>query len=441
MSRPRSFAGSLRRPMNQPLHHLREVAFSTPSSAGETAINLSAAVEAHYDELKSFIAARVSCPSMAADIVQDLWLRAAAAAPVEPVRNVRAYLYSVARNLVIDRMRQERLREAAPLDDSVTEQVASAAPGADAVLEARQDLRALDAAIAELPPKCREVFLLHRGEELSMREIALRLGISERTVEKHIAKALGHCRQRLERERPRGRLGAMAATAIASIAALGFWLTSGGFDTLRSDYVTGTGEVETVTLADGSIVTLNADTAIAVDLSSGTRRITLYRGEALFAVTPDSSRPFIVAAPEAKVRVLGTEFDLKAEADTLRVGLVHGSIEVTPDATPQEKLVLRPGEQVRVDENGAGPVTRFDPTAGLAWQRHQAVFYRASLGEVVDTLNRHHSGTILILDAALREREVSGVFDLRQPDAALEAIGKTLNLRLRHITDYLVLLD
>src|SRR6185369_2556060 len=107
-------------------------------------------------------------------------------------------LYGVARNLITDRLRQERLREAAPLDDSVAEQIASAAPAADAVLAARQDLRALDAAIRELPAKCREVFRLHRGEDMSMREIALRLGISERTVEKHIAKALDHCRRRLD---------------------------------------------------------------------------------------------------------------------------------------------------------------------------------------------------------------------------------------------------
>jgi transmembrane sensor len=426
--------------MNQPLHHLREVAFSTPSSAGETSVNLAAAVEAHYDELKSFIAARVACPSLASDIVQDLWLRAAAAAPVEPIRNVRAYLYGVARNLITDRLRQERLRQAAPLDESVAEQIASAAPGADAVLAARQDLRALDAAIGDLPPKCREVFLLHRGEGLSMREIALRLGISERTVEKHIAKALDHCRRRLDRERPR-RLGGYVAAAMASVAAAVAWLATGGFDSLRSDYVTGRGEVETVTLADGSTVTLNADTAIAVDLSAGARRVTLYRGEALFEVTPDRNRPFTVTAPEADVRVLGTGFDLKAEDGVLQVGLIHGSIAVTPDSTPRQPLVLRPGEQVRVDDRGAGTVTRFDPTAALAWRRHQAVFYRASLGEVVDTLNRHRHGTILLLDETIRRREVSGVFDLRAPDAALDAIARTLDLRIRRVTDYLVLLD
>jgi transmembrane sensor len=102
---------------------------------------------------------------------------------------------------------------------------------------------------------------------------------------------------------------------------------------------------------------------------------------------------------------------------------------------------LRPGEQVRVDDRGAGAVTRFDPTAALAWRRHQAVFYRASLGEVVDTLNRHRHGTILLLDETIRRREVSGVFDLRAPDAALDAIARTLDLRIRRVTDYLVLLD
>ena len=69
--------------MNQPLHNLREVAFATPSSTEETSASLAAAVEAHYDELRSFIAARVPCPNMAADIAQDLWLRVAAASPVD----------------------------------------------------------------------------------------------------------------------------------------------------------------------------------------------------------------------------------------------------------------------------------------------------------------------------------------------------------------------
>jgi transmembrane sensor len=276
-----------------------------------------------------------------------------------------------------------------------------------------------------------------------MREIALRLGISERTVEKHIAKALGHCRQRLDRQRigHRGKPGGLMAAVMGSVAAFVFWLASGGYDTLRSDHVTGTGEIETVTLADGSTITLNAGSAIAVDLSAGERRITLYRGEAMFEVMPDRNRPFVVDAPEASVRVLGTAFDLKAGADSLHVGLVHGAIEVRPDAAPRKPLILRPGEQVSIDHQGAGPVTRFDPTAALAWRRNQAVFYRATLGEVVDTLNRYRSGTILILDDDLRRREVSGVFDLRRPDAALEAVGKTLGLRIRRVTEYLVLLD
>jgi transmembrane sensor len=385
----------------------------------------------------------VACPNMAADIVQDLWLRAAGATPVEPIRNARAYLYGVARNLVTDRLRQERLRATAPLDDAVTAEIASTAPAADAVVGARQELRALDAAIHELSPKCREVFLLHRSEELSMREIALRLGISERTVEKHIAKALGHCRRRLDRQqtaKPR-RFGALVSTAASVVATVAIWLAGGGFDTLRSDHMTGTGEIETVILADGSTVTLNAGTAIAVDLTAQERRITLYRGEALFEVTPDRNRPFVVAAPEAEVRVLGTAFDLKAEADTLRVGLVHGSIEVRPDATPQQPVVLKPGEQVLVNEGRADTVTSFDATTGLAWKRHQAVFYRTPLGEVVDTLSRHHSGTILILDERMRSREVSGVFDLRKPEAAIEALGESLGIRVRHLTHYLVLLD
>ncbi len=66
----------------------------------------------------------------------------------------------------------------------------------DAIIS-QQELAILDAAIRELPDKCREVFLLYRGHGLSMREIAIYLSISEKTVEKHVARAMLHCRQQL----------------------------------------------------------------------------------------------------------------------------------------------------------------------------------------------------------------------------------------------------
>jgi RNA polymerase sigma-70 factor (ECF subfamily) len=71
------------------------------------------------------------------------------------------------------------------------------APLQDAVVQGRQELALLHRTIDELPPKCRVVFLLSREHGLTMKEIAARLGISEKTVEKHILRAMTQCRQAL----------------------------------------------------------------------------------------------------------------------------------------------------------------------------------------------------------------------------------------------------
>ncbi|MGH8547062.1 MAG: sigma-70 family RNA polymerase sigma factor, partial [Methylococcales bacterium] len=64
-------------------------------------------------------------------------------------------------------------------------------------LAVRQKLEILDRAVAELPPKCRQVFLLRKVEQLSHAEIAERLGISRSMVEKHLHRAMMHCRDRI----------------------------------------------------------------------------------------------------------------------------------------------------------------------------------------------------------------------------------------------------
>jgi RNA polymerase sigma factor (sigma-70 family) len=159
--------------------------------------SLAGAVEAHYEELKAFVVRRVGCPALAADIVQDVWLKAAATQPAEPVRNARAYLYRLAGNLAVDRLRAEIGHTRHVLTGALPEWIPSAAPPADLVLQSQQELGILRDAVLELPERCRAVFLLYKGQGMTMRQVATALGISEKTVEKHIAKAMVHCRNRL----------------------------------------------------------------------------------------------------------------------------------------------------------------------------------------------------------------------------------------------------
>ncbi len=166
--------------------------------------SLAQAVEAYYDELRRYVRQRTGSPTLADDVVNETWIRASTAAVAMP-DNPRAYLFRMAGNIAIDHLRQSRTRRIAEQGvvqapdggDADLSALASADPSPHAALHAREELAILVEAVRELPPKCREVFLLYRGEGLTMAEIAVELNISPKTVEKHIARAMLHCRARL----------------------------------------------------------------------------------------------------------------------------------------------------------------------------------------------------------------------------------------------------
>lgn len=131
----------------------------------------------------------VGCRATAADIVHDIFLRLWERAD-SWAGNPAAFLNRAARNAAVDHLRAERVRR------SHAEQAPPDADEAAAPLEriaARQDMERLHAAIAGLPERTRQIFLLNRVEQVSFREIALRCGLSERGVARHMARAVETC--------------------------------------------------------------------------------------------------------------------------------------------------------------------------------------------------------------------------------------------------------
>jgi len=234
--------------------------------------------------------------------------------------------------------------------------------------------------------------------------------------------------------------GAAVAASVALPVLAGVWWLEGGLDDLRSDHVTGIGERETVALADGSEITLNTDTALAVDVTDDRRAVTIFRGEAYFAVAKDAARPFTVETPAAVVRVVGTEFNLRAAGERAVVSVLRGAVDAAPVGAEAALLRLRGGQEAVLAAGAAGPVRPVDAAAVTAWLRGQIVFYRTPLGAVVEELNRYHAGRIVIVDGGLRDLSVTGVFDATRPLAALDAIERTLGARSVRLMDRLVLL-
>jgi RNA polymerase sigma factor (sigma-70 family) len=157
---------------------------------------ISSLFQAHRAQLESMVRRRVGNVDTAADLVQDVFLRVMMAGPRETERDDQRVLFASARNAATEHLRS-RLRRSDIMASLVPEQLAAAPISPQATLEAREAISALDEALAQLSPRCREIFIRRRVEGLSNEEIARRYGISINSVEKHIARALRHCQTSL----------------------------------------------------------------------------------------------------------------------------------------------------------------------------------------------------------------------------------------------------
>lgn len=201
------------------------------------------------------------------------------------------------------------------------------------------------------------------------------------------------------------------------------------------------------TLADGSKVALRPGAAIDVDFTTGFRRVRLVRGEALFSVTTDAARPFIVRSGNVEVRAVGTEFSVGQAADTVTVFVTEGRIAVahTEEATA---LSSRPaagpifavaGERVVVPAAApsAAPasappmvtgVTTGEIAQALAWRGERLEFSGMPLAEAVRLINRGQRVQVVLADSELGRRTITGVLWADDSDGFVRLLESGFNL-------------
>jgi RNA polymerase sigma-70 factor (ECF subfamily) len=147
-------------------------------------------------DLLRYVRMHVRCPQLSMDIAQETFVRALNT-PRGSIREPRAFFFRAARNLSIDHLRYQQVRMELESSTEVHD-VASGAPEAEQALHARRQMDVLRLAIEELPPKRREIFLLHRLEGASHAELAQLYGLSRNMIEKHIIASVAHCRLRMD---------------------------------------------------------------------------------------------------------------------------------------------------------------------------------------------------------------------------------------------------
>lgn len=230
------------------------------------------------------------------------------------------------------------------------------------------------------------------------------------------------------------------AGAIAACLLLG--LGAGLRTPLEADYRTARGELKTVELADGSRVQLDGDSAIAVAFSSGRREVRLLRGQAFFDVARDRERPFHVRAAALDVQVTGTAFNVDLGAARPAVAVAHGSVRVVDQEAGRELAAgLGAGQTLVLDadhhaQQGSQPVGQI-----AAWRDRRLIADNARLADMVERLEPYLPGVVLLRDAELAERRITGVYDLRNPEAALRAMAQPHGGRVASWSPFLLVIS
>lgn len=153
----------------------------------------------HEPRLRGRLRRFFSSPWELDDIVQEAYVRLLALGPLQraQVRAPFAFLLTTARNLAVDRLRRQPLVSLDLLIELESLDVASDLPGVIEDLSAREELALLHEALASLPERCREVMVLRKVHGMPQREVALKLSVSESTVEKHVSNGVRLCAEYL----------------------------------------------------------------------------------------------------------------------------------------------------------------------------------------------------------------------------------------------------
>ncbi len=245
---------------------------------------------------------------------------------------------------------------------------------------------------------------------------------------------------------PRGRLMSVLSKIVAGCAAVA--VLGGGFLLLtphakEQAYATPVGGHEIVSLADGSQIELNTDTVVRTDVSPDHRFASIEKGEAFFQISHDAKHPFVVAAGNRRITVLGTKFFVRQSANRLEVGLIDGRIwfdannrELQPQA-----MLLAPG-----DIAIATPTSVFlkraseqQLTSELGWRKGVLIFDNTALADAAAEFNRYNTRHIVIDDKSVAQLKVVGTFPKQNLSAFVDVAQEVFNLRVDKRGDQIVI--
>lgn len=202
-------------------------------------------------------------------------------------------------------------------------------------------------------------------------------------------------------------------------------------------YRTAIGEIRTVTLADGSRVTLDTATVLRATITATGRHVELEQGRARFRVVPDARRPFIVAARGGEIVAQGKVFDVSVTEGPARVAALDGPVELRAADPAAVSTTLASGRQAGF---GGGAAPRAFPAAEGQWISGMLGLDATPLGEAVAAINRYNGVQVRLADPGLSRLPVTGAFKVRDPEGFARAVTATFDLAVSHPVPSIIVL-
>lgn len=231
--------------------------------------------------------------------------------------------------------------------------------------------------------------------------------------------------------------GGAAATATAAVIAMPrlklLW---------SADFTTAVGEQAEFPLPDGSLATLNTDSAIAVDFTQGLRLVRLLKGEAEFTVHPNPDSLFRVATLGGNSDALGTTFAVKAIEGVATITVREGHVRVAgPAGIEASRVELVANEQTSyVSGEWPLPATSVDTNVVMAWRNGRVIFEGRPFSAAIAELGRYVPERIVFGPGASPDVPVSAIFSTRDALDAVQALAKTQGLVARRIPGVMILI-
>jgi len=264
-----------------------------------------------------------------------------------------------------------------------------------------------------------------------------------------VIKELESARRKIKARRRR-HAGMLAGVAVGVlVGVVTFWATR---DTVLA---TDIGEQRTMSLKDGTQVTLNTGTRLIVRYEGRLRHVELTRGEALFDVASHRGWPFVVRAGDHKITVLGTAFVVRRDQNQVSIMLMDGKLAVSGarqesgsdslshaqeiPSVSQGELILAPGQRLTLAERAAPKLDQPSVDKVTAWRRGKVVFEGIRLADAVAEMNRYNARQLSLQDRRAAELRISGVFKYGESLRFADAVATTYGLRVVEADDQISL--